>query len=265
MEWTILHRFGLAGTNGHQFIKRRNPNVEIRIDDQSQSSKHGFFSRNFRSSGRNRTSVEASAKALDAATVLIPPAKRLRLQLETRKLSGEFRVHQFANLSHRSVAVGGSLITDHQFTGNQGAATSARDQLSAMDYQLSAFVPQARDYGGQVSSSDDYGRGAGVGRGRGVGVGLGVTLGVPVGVGVELPGAVAVGVAVGVCVAVGVGVGVRVAVGVAVGVTIAVAVGVGVGVRVAVGVAVGVTIDVAVGVAVGVRVAVGVAVAVAVA
>jgi len=43
MEWTILHRFGLAGTNGQQFIKRRNPNVEIRIDDQSQSSKHGFF------------------------------------------------------------------------------------------------------------------------------------------------------------------------------------------------------------------------------
>src|SRR6266446_5645206 len=132
MEWTILHRFGLAGTNGHQFIKRRNPNVEIRIDDQSQSSKHGFFSRNFRSSGRNRTSVEASAKALDAATVLIPPAKRLRLQLETRKLSGEFPVHQFANLSHGSVAVGGSLITDHQFTGNQGAATAAPEQLSAM-------------------------------------------------------------------------------------------------------------------------------------
>src|SRR5882724_10878742 len=34
MEWTIFHRFGLAGTNGHQFIKRRNPNVEIRITDR---------------------------------------------------------------------------------------------------------------------------------------------------------------------------------------------------------------------------------------
>src|SRR6266404_2799488 len=141
MQWTILHRFGLAGTNGYQFIKRRNPNVEIRIDDQSQSSKHGFFSRNFRSSGRNRTSVEASAKALDAATVLIPPAKRLRPQLETRKLSGEFPVHQFANLSHGSVAVGGSLITDHQFTGNQGAATAAPEQLSAMNYQTIRLRP----------------------------------------------------------------------------------------------------------------------------
>ena len=63
-------------------------------------------------------------------------------------------------------------------------ATFAPDQLSAMDYQLSAFVPQARDYGGQVSSSDHYGRGLGVGRGRGVGVARGGALGVPVGVAV---------------------------------------------------------------------------------
>jgi hypothetical protein len=75
-------------------------------------------------------------------------------------------------------------------------ATFASDQLSAMDYQLSAFVPQAPDYGGQVRSSEHYGRGAGVGRGRGVGVTRGVALGVPVAVGVAV--AVVVGVGVGV-------------------------------------------------------------------
>jgi hypothetical protein len=73
--------------------------------------------------------------------------------------------------------------------GEEAYATFAPDQLSAKDYQLSAFVPQARDYGGQVSSSDHYGRGAGVGRGLGVGEhlpvhGVDVAVGVGVAVGV---------------------------------------------------------------------------------
>ena len=64
-------------------------NVEIRINDQSQSSKHGFF---------------------------LASAERLLLQLGTHQLFHKF-ASPITNLSRRCLRVGGSLITDHQSLG----------------------------------------------------------------------------------------------------------------------------------------------------
>ncbi len=77
-------------------------------------------------------------------------------------------------------------------------------------YNQSSFTRLRRSYGGQVSSSDHYGRGAGVGRGEPVGAGGGVQRGG----GVGRPAEVGLGLGVGAHLPVhGVGVGVGVGVG----------------------------------------------------